>query len=261
MKIHRLTEVGRAAYREWLAQRSAGEMPPQELLNDSNHAELAFDIDIDLSNVFANRLEFGQYVLELLKGEDAKGLLSQKNDGLWDWLTIAYFSQFGQKVSRPWHYTVARKGHSGSLAYRHLARTAFEMYWRHGKEALVMLHVEMSTWGDMAEQLTSRQNVAYHRGYIQTANALYMTNGKLRRGAASRVKPMKRRKPGDSSGKGAAARLALAVRRLCRTYDTHVLATGEMIELLPREFKNFIVKAVPSWTRQAEDAEGLPESS
>ncbi|MBL8278247.1 MAG: hypothetical protein JNL93_16225 [Pelomonas sp.] len=217
-------------------------MPPADLLSDTSATELAFDIEIDLARVFESRFEFGKFIAELLAHEDAKTLLGQKNDGLWDWLTIAYFSQFGKKVSKPWHYTVTRRGHSGSLAYRHLARTAFEMYWRHGQASLVMLHVDMSTWGDLAEQLTSRQNVAYHRGYIQAANALYLSDGKLRRGAASRVRPIKKRKPGETIGKGGVARLALAVRRLCRTYDTHILGTADMIDLLPKEFKNFIAK-------------------
>ena len=242
MKFHRRTDEGSEAFREWLVQRQAGDLPPSELLNDASVTELAIDIEIDHTRVFANRFDFGKYIAELLKDEDAKVLLSQKNDGLWDWLSIVYFSQFGKKVSKPWHYTVTRRGHSGSLAYRHLARTAFEMYWRHGQASLVMLHVDMSTWGDLAEQLTSRQNVAYHRGYIQAASALYLSNGKLRRGAASRVRPVKKRKVGETIGKGGVARLALAVRRLCRTYDTHVLQTTEMIDLLPKEFKNFIAK-------------------
>ena len=240
MKLHRLSDVGRDIYRTWLTQRKLGEEPPFELLNDT--IELAIDIEIDLTRTFETRFEFGKYITDLLEHENAKVLLSQKNDGLWDWLTIAYFSQFGKKASKAWHYTVTRRGHSGSLAYRHLARTAFEMYWRHRDASLVMLHVDMSTWGDLSEQLTSRQNVAYHRGYIQTANALYLSNGKLRRGAASRVRPVKKRKPGEIIGKGGVARLALAVRRLCRTYDTHVLETAEMIDLLPKEFKNFIAK-------------------
>lgn len=164
---------------------------------------------------------------------------AQRHDGLWDWLTIAYFSQFGRKISKSWHYTVTRRGHSGSLAYRHLARTAFEMYWRHGADSFGMLHVDMSTWGDLSEQLTSRQNVAYHRGYIRTANTLYLADGKLRRGAASRVRPLSKRKPGDTVGRGGVGRLALAVRRLCRTYDTHVLETAAMLELLPWKFNHF----------------------
>jgi len=246
MRLHRLSDAGRELYRTWLAQRGPGEMPPAELLSSASATELAIDIEIDLTHVFENRYEFGKFISELLVYEDAKEMLSHKNDGMWDWLTIAYFSQFGKKVSKPWHYTVTRRGHSGSLAYRHLARTAFEMYWRHREASLVMLHVDMSTWGDLAEQLTSRQNVAYHRGYIQAANALYLAEGKLRRGSASRVRPIKKRKPGETIGKGGVARLALAVRRLCRTYDTHILGTAEMIDLLPKEFKNFAPKVPPA---------------
>ena len=113
------------------------------------------------------------------------------------------------------------------------------MYWRHGETSFVMLYVDMSTWGDLSEQLTSRQNVVYHRGYIQAANALYLSNGRLKRGAAGRVRPLAKRKPGETSGRGAVARLALAVRRLSRTYDTHVLQVSEMLGLLPREFQSF----------------------
>ncbi len=240
MKIRRLTEVGQTMYREWLAQRTAGDQPPEDLIEGTETTELALDAEIDPAKTFSSRFEFGKFMVDLLDKEDAKALLNPKNDGLWDWLTVAYFAQFGRKVSKPWHYIVTRRGHSGSLAYRHLARTAFEMYWRHGADSLVMLHVDMSTWGDLSEQLTSRQNVAYHRGYIQTANALYLADGKLKRGAASRVRPAKKRKPGETIGRGGVARLALAVRRLCRTYDTHALETPSMLELLPREFKNFI---------------------
>ena len=113
------------------------------------------------------------------------------------------------------------------------------MYWRHGEASQVMLHVDMATWGDLSEQLTSRQNIAHHRGYIETANALYYSNGKLVKGAAGRVRPIKKRKPGESRGRGGVARLALAVRRLCRTYDTHILSTKQMISILPREFRSF----------------------
>ncbi len=239
MKIRRLTDTGRDIYATWLTTRAAGESPPPELLLDEGLSEMAFDVEIDAQRVFNNRMEFGRYIADLLDHEDAKALLSPKSDGLWDWLTVLYFSQFGRKVSKPWHYAVTRRGHSGSLAYRHLARTAFEMFWRHGEASLVMLHVDMATWGDLAEQLTSRQNVAYHRGYILAANALYMVNGALKRGAASRVRPIAKRKPGESVGRGGVARLALAVRRLCRTYDTHVLGISEMLELLPKEFNRF----------------------
>jgi hypothetical protein len=246
LKIRKLTESGTAVFLAWLNSRAAGDMPPANLLNGIEETELAIiDVEIDSNKIFSSRYEFGEYVVDLLGACDARILLSQNSDGIWNWLTVVYFAQFGKKTSKFWHYVVSRRGHSGSLAYRHLARTSYEMFWRHRELSLVMLYGDMSTWGDMSEQLTSRQNVAYNRGYIATANFMYLDNGKLRRGAAGRVPPAKKRKPGDRRGRGGADRLAKAVRRLCRTYDTHVLNTDQMIELLPREFAGFAAKANP----------------
>lgn len=246
MKLRKLNEAGQTLYKDWLAVRQAGESPPEALTADSEYSVPYLNIDIDPQLLFATRFEFGRYLANALDSQNARELLHRRNDGFWDWISVVYFSQLGKKTSKYWHYAVTRSGHSGSLAYRHLARTAFEMYWRHGEASLVMLNVGMDTWGDLAEQLTSRQNVAYHRGYILTANNLYMSAGRLIRGAAGRVKPKKKRKPGDTSGRGGVARLALAVRRLCRTYDTHVLSTAQMVALLPKEFQSFASRTLQS---------------
>lgn len=239
MKIRKLTDEGRQIYRDWLGARRAGEMPPPQLLDGEGLTSSAIDVAIDLERRFETRHDFGRYMVESLGQLDPLMLLKEANDGMWDWITVAYFSQFGRKQSRPWHYTVTRRGHSGSLAYRHLARTSFEMFWRHGEAAQVMLRVDMATWGDMAEQLTSRQNVAYHRGYVKAANALYLSGGRLVRGAASRTRAIAKRKPGETRGRGSVGRLAIAVRRLSRTYDTHMLGMGELLGLLPKEFQHF----------------------
>jgi hypothetical protein len=240
MKIRKFTDSGTNTFLSWLNNRAIGDKLPVGLIDSTTETELLpLNIELDENKVFNSRYEFGKYLATLFDSRFANELLSQNNDGLWNWLTALYFSQFGKKTSKHWHYVVTRRGHSGSLAYRHLARTSYEMFWRHEQLSLVMLYTDLSTWGDMSEQLTSRQNVAYNRGYIAAANHLYMENGRLRRGAAGRVPPKRKRRPKDQRGKGAAARLALAVRRLCRTYDTHILETNEMIALLPREFTHF----------------------
>lgn len=243
MKLRRLTQAGRELYLSWLDGRDPGELPPVELIDGFEATELVLDVDIDPARVFLNRYQFGEYMVQTLGESNCKPLLNAINDGVWDWLTVVYFRQFGRKMSRAWHYSVMRKGHSGSLAYRHIARTSFEMYWRHRAASLVMLHVDLATWGDLSEQLTSRQNVAHHQGYIEAAHALYFPEGTLVKGAASRVRPIKKRKPGEQRGKGSVARLAIAVRRLCRTYDTHTLTTTEMLSVLPREFSSFAEKS------------------
>lgn len=247
MKIRRLTSVGEVAYVAWLQTRKLGEMPPSRFLDGTLETENGLDIEIDLERNFTSRQEFGKYLFLLFAETDVRSLLSTKHDGVWNWLTIAYFNQFGKKISKFWHYAVTRSGHSGSLAYRHLARTSFEMYWRHGEDSFVLLSSDMATWGDLSEQLTSRQNVAYHKGIIKTANSIYVSNGKIRRGAAARVPPKAKRKVHDQRGKGGVARLALAVRRLNRTFDTHMLATDAMINILPKEFSAFVrAKGAPA---------------
>lgn len=245
MKLRKLTPHGIAIYQEWLQHRSTSEMPPPSLI-DGGDETFVFpgEFEIDEAKTFGTRFEFGKYIAGILSSTQASVFLAEENDGIWNWLTIVYFSQFGQKNSRHWHYAVTRHGHSGALTYRHLARTSCEMYWRHEESSFVMQNVGMSTWGDMSEQITSRQNIAYHRVCIAAANMLYLENGKLRRGAAGRVPPKSKRKPGDRRGRAGVARLALAVRRLCRTYDTHVLDTVQMINLLPREFLGFAAKAI-----------------
>lgn len=245
MKIRTLTQQGTAKYEQWLASRRVGEMPPSSLRDGVDDTAAAFDVEIDPDRSYLSRYEFAEYMAKVLCGVDTRDLFSHTRDGVWNWITVVYFSQFGKKVSMPWHYAIKRRGHAGSLAYRHIARTSVEMHMRHLEYSLVMLNGDLSTWGDMSEQLTSRQNVSHHRGYIKAANSLYMENGKLRRGAAGRVPPKAKRKDGDRRGKGGAARLALAVRRLCRTYDTHDLETAQMIDLLPKEFGLFKPKSKP----------------
>jgi hypothetical protein len=245
VRLRTLTDAGSSQFRAWLDSRGANDVPPDGLRDADGSAAAALDVDVDLEKTFGTRYEFGKYMVEILGDSNVQKLLSKEHDGVWDWLTIAYFSQFGKKVSKSWHYAVTRRGHSGSLAYRHLARTSVEMYWRHRESSLVMLSTNLSTWGDMSEQLTSRQNVAYHRSFIKAANALYLNNGKLRAQAASRVPPKEKRKPGERRGAGAVGRLALAVRRLSRTYDTHVLDSDQIIGLLPKEFSSFAAKVGP----------------
>jgi hypothetical protein len=239
MKIRTLTSAGRRLFGDWLKIRTAGQLPPIELISGATETAALLDVEVDPDRLFATRFEFAQYMLEVLSEQNIKEMLSSANDDMWNWLTVLYFSQIGKKQSKYWHYVVTRSGHAGSLGYRHIVRTSYEMFWRHGDNSLVMLNVNMSTWGDMSEQLTSRQNVAWHRGYIATAKTLYLADGKLKKGSAGRVPPASKRRANDKRGKGGVGRMALAARRLSRTYDTYLLDAPHMISLLPKEFAGF----------------------
>ncbi len=238
-KTRSLTPEGIAKFLSWLesVHKKVGLLPPAELLEDEKFSEPFGDYDIDPEKTFTTRQEFGVYLNERLAGADFNGLMSPDSDGLWAWLTVVYFGQLtGKGIMRAEHYVVTRKGSAGSLAYRHAARTSFELVHIHGTKAEICLKSPIHTFGEITEALTSRQAIAHSRGFFQTAFEMYMHEGKMRRGAASKPKKPKDRKPGDRTGFGSVRRLAIALQRLDLTYDTEDMDSAQMSAVLPKEF-------------------------
>lgn len=243
VKTRRLTGEGLSAFSNWL-ENPDGKIPPARLLDEETITEPLGDYDIDPAQAFGSRLEFGIYLNKQLEGADFNGLMSRDNDGFWAWLAIVYFSQLTEKgIRRAEHYLVTRKGSAGSLAYRHAARTSYELVHIHGERAQICLKSPMHTLGDMTEQLASRQTIAHNRGFFQAAFELYVKDGKLRRGASSKPKKPKERKPGDRTGFGSVRRLAIALQRLDLTYDTEDMEAAQMKVVLPKEFSKWSSEA------------------
>lgn len=235
IRVRALTEGGTALLLRWL-ETPVGELPRQSLDGDDFSAEFG-EYEIDPVREFSSRLEFGIYLNDVFKGANFREMLSPKSDGLWNWLALAWFPQIAAKaVRRSEHYLVTRKGSAGSLAYRHAVRTSYELVYIHREYAGICLRTPMSTYGDMTEQLASRQTIAHNRGFFRTACELYIRDGVLRRGAASKPKRPKDRVPGDRKGLGSVRRLAIALQRLDLTFDTEIMEAPQMRALLPREF-------------------------
>lgn len=235
-KSRRLNADGIEAFIRWL-ENPVGMLPPAELMNGEVFTEEFADYDIDESREFLSRLEFGIYLNECFSGIDFNALLSPDSDGFWAWLSVVYFQQLSSKrIGRAEHYVVVRKGSAGSLAYRHAARTSYELVHIHGERAQICLRSPMHTFGDMTEQLASRQRIAHNRAFFTAANELYIRDGKLRRGASSKPKKPKDRPPGDRTGLGSVRRLAIALQRLDLTYDTERMESEIIKKVLPKEF-------------------------
>jgi hypothetical protein len=241
IEIRRLNYSGISLLDGWL-EIGDGQPPPAELISGLEYTEVAYDGQINPDEIFASRYEFGKYLDEQFASESFSELMGVGNDGLWAWLAVVYFKQLsGKGKRRKEHYIVIRKGSRGSLAYRQAARTSFELVHIHSHHSLVCLSVGMATFGDMAEQLASRQTLAHNLGFFQTAYELYVRNGKLRRGASSKPKKLRTRKPGDKTGLGSARRLATALQRLDLTHDTEIMEANGIVAVLPKEFNR--------WTR------------
>lgn len=236
ISTRKLTDEGIRQFKLWLENRG-GIQPPETLLSGDETTELFGEFEIDPSRTFSTRQEFGMYLNERFAETNFAEMTSPSSDGLWAWIAIVYFEQLTTKgIRRSEHYIVTRQGSAGSLAYRHSVRTPYELVHVHGEGAGICLNRPMSTHGELTEQLTSRQTIARNKGFFQAAFNLYMQNGKLKRGAASKPKKPKDRKPGDRTGFGSIRRLAITLQRLNLTFDTEIMRYGEMIGVLPKEF-------------------------
>ncbi|BDT70522.1 hypothetical protein os4_00290 [Comamonadaceae bacterium OS-4] len=239
IKTKSLNSAGIAKFEKWL-EHPEGESTPVILL-ESTYSEEFSNLEIDPDLIFASRLEFGIKLNEWFKNADFRSLMSPESDGFWAWLTLIYFNQLAAKgIRRSEHYIVKRKGSTGSLAYRHGVRTPFELVFIHGDSAKICLSTPMHTFGDMTEQLASRQSIAHNKGFFQTASELYIKDGALKRGASSKPKKPKDRNPGERTGLGSVRRLAIALQRLDLTFDTGEMLASQMKRVLPKEFGKYV---------------------
>lgn len=238
IKTRALTSDGLAEFAKWLENPSKD--LPSGLTADDAYTEEFCDFEVDPAYEFSSRFELGEKLNVWLADGDFRSLMSSQSDGFWAWLAVIYFRQLIAKgIRRAEHYILMRKGSAGSLAYRHSVRTAYELFHIHGKNAEICLRSPMHTFGDMTEQLASRQSIAHNKGFFQTATELYVKDGALKRGASSKPKKPKDRKPGERTGLGSVRRLAIALHRLDLTYDTEEMLASQMKMVLPKEFKKF----------------------
>jgi hypothetical protein len=236
MKLRRFTTLGLQEFQLWLKDASDTVISDGLLTGDLT-SEPFLDVEIDETRKFASRFELGEYLTSIFISFEVNDLLSEKNDGLWAWIAALYMNQLlGKAARREEHYMVTRKGSTGSLAYRHAIRTPYELVRIHGTDANLCLNKPMHIFGDLTEQLASRQTIAHNRGFFRAAHKLYMTSGKLKPGVASKLKKPRDRKPGDRSGLGSVRRLAMALQRLDLTYDTQAMPSDDLVKLLPKEF-------------------------
>lgn len=238
IKTRSLTSEGLTAFAKWL--ENPAKEASSNLISGDVYSEDFGNFEIDPSHQFSSRFEFGKKLNEWFKDADFHQMMSAQSDGFWAWLALVYFEQLTAKgIRRSEHYIVLRKGPMGSLAYRHAVRTPYELFHIHGDYSQICLRSRMHTLGELTEQLTSRQQIAHHRGFFQTATELYVKNGSLKSGASSKPNKPKYRKPGERTGFGSARRLAIALQRLDLTYDTEEMLASQMKQVLPKEFQKY----------------------
>ena len=239
--VRSFTQSGIEAFTRWLSSAVAGNTP-DALTSDLSLSNSLGECSIDPAKKFVSRYDFGCYLADVFSGRDPDTLLVPELDGMWAWISGVYFRQLAPKIRRSEHYIPIRRGSAGSLLHRNAARTAFELVSVHGQNARFALQQPIYTHGQLLESLSASQTVARNKGFFAAAARMYLDlDGRLKKGATSKPKPPRDRKPGEDTGRGSIRRLPTALKRLDLTYDVAVLAPDELIAMLPREYSR--------WTR------------
>ena len=239
-RVRSLSSAGIERFEAWLINPHGS--PPQGILSDESMLEdIALPYEIDKSRRFESSYELGVYLCnDVFKGVgDRYALLTAH--GMWTWIALAYIdsllrrdSTSGRPLAKPHYINVPR------LGYRLIPRTAWDLVSQHGDAARVALGSTKSPWGEMAEQMTSRQEIYANRSFWRVASLLYgAADGGVKRGATSQRSREARRDPTSRSGLGGVRRLPFAFKQFERTYNLRKMSEIEIVELLPREYEKW----------------------
>src|ERR1043165_5170393 len=223
--LKRLNEEGIQKFHAYLSAGAQAD-PPRALLDDSAASELLTPrMEIEL-RTFANRLDAGRYLVELLTRTDRTQ--GDQDAGLWSWLSLFDFDQVCP-LQRG-------KRHPGEIA-RHIPSSDFPKYYRHlllgpyricllhGEPARLILHNPLSSPGDLYEQIASRQKGITNVALMRAIDRLYFdparNGGEPKRGATT----AKRR--------GNLRRLIEYYDQIDLTYDLYAMSAEQILSLLP----------------------------
>ncbi|AKF50359.1 hypothetical protein PsyrH_07745 [Pseudomonas syringae pv. syringae HS191] len=241
-QVRSLNESGIATFNAWL-NNPIGEAPKNLLEDDGATDTIDGVYHIDTSKIFPTSYDLGDYLAEVFIGvEDRFTLLSSY--GIWSWLSLAFIDSLvkkgqgtggGKPLAKP-HYTFQ----SPRLVYRLITRTAWDLVHMHGTAARVALGSSKSPWGEMAEQMTARQEIYAHKSFWPVANTLYsLPDGSVKKGVTSQRTKEASCDPKSKAGLGGVRRLPFTFKQFERTYNLRQMTDNKIADLLPAEYQSW----------------------
>jgi hypothetical protein len=233
--LRRLNDEGIRLFGEYLASGAQGK-PPHHLLTEPETSEPIQKIIILSSQAFADRYEFGQYLVKTLAPLDGVTIPSDRY--LWSWLALLWLDQLcpqradgSRDVKEEHRYIYAN---DFRYYYRHLVRSPWYVVRQHGENGRFLLTATkpsdhpLSVHGEILEQIGGRQQVFGSRPIVAAASRMYTdpATGRPRRGVAGR-------------GRGSAFRFGMVLRQLDLTYDPEVMPESALLGILPKEFSHW----------------------
>ena len=249
--VQRLNVAGLAVFTDWLISESTSE-PPLHILVEAQYSEpVEGEYLVDINRAFTNTFLLGKYLHEEVFNIVGDPGSLYKDAGMWGWLSLAFIGCLVRKQSarsKPAgtplavnHY-IQDSVHGQRQAYRLIIRSTWWLSRIHGDAAAIVLSSTNSPWGELAEQVIGRQQIASHKGFFAIARHLYLNvDGSLKTGAAGQRTQAARKNPKAKSGLGAMRRLALTLNQFGRTYNTRVIQPEKMLTLLPKEYERWTI--------------------
>ena len=233
MKLRKLNYKGIEQFREYINDLRGGieQNVPLHLLDGDEFSEdIEFDVELP-TNEFKSRYEMGICLVDLFKDQNITPYIGDV--GFWTWLALYWFDQLCPvKAGKPnpsmaYNYVLSKD-------FRHRPRHSVYMTWqlvsRYGANAAFMLCKDMSTRGEITEQMMARQENLSSEGVMKLANDLYYDaeTGLFKRGAAAR------------KSAGCVARYIAWLDQIKMTYDVFSISADDLKSLLPAEFDRFM---------------------
>lgn len=228
-----LNAKGLGRFQEYLQKLREGDFspPPVEILTDTETSmELPQTAEVEKKD-FASRLDAGRYFTEALKPVGA--LLSRHHRGIWSWLSLFYFDQVcplqtdGERFPGRDYRHIPETGFGNR--HRHLIAGAYSVFRLHGEEGRLLLASPLHRENKFHHEIAGRQSLFTNPNIVKALDMLYFDrkNRRPKRTAQNPGVP------------GCLLRFIDVIQQLDLTYDLHSISTGDLVSLLPREFKNW----------------------
>lgn len=236
VKVHRLTEKGIARFIEFIDSQRTTE--PEsfdiEVVNSSSlSTQVDSDFEVSLTCDLETRFDFAEVLSTIVDGAEISD--PEHDRGFWCWISWLWFESIcptdkhGRRLPGEigrWVLNLDYKRY-----YRHLLAGPWWIYRSHIEDperARALLCTRISTLGELAAQIASRQELVSNPGLVEMLTQLFFdpATQKLRRGIAGK-------------GKGSARRLAKVLDQLDMIWDLYSTTADEFAQLMPAEFDKY----------------------
>lgn len=237
MKLRRLNSTGIERFDTYLSQLRAEPAlpPPAWLLDDEGTSEAVSEIEV-LTDDYPDRLAAALSLHKLFHQANISRI--DEDIGLWSWLTLFYFDMLCPVLRNKSRKVAAKSSyipevHIQRRVYRHLLLGPWQMLRLHNDEpdrlrGLLCSPVHIAT-AETYRLFIENPTLLACKAVVQVASYLYYNSetGKLRRGAGRKET-------------GGCRRFIEYLNHLDCTYDLPLITEKNLVEMLPREFREFM---------------------